>query len=93
MNDLQRMAATVALEQMSRNGYFSICTIDKINAMSGGVPNGEAYQILAALHCVNFRDMPPELQRGLPVLVKLALGGQAIDFAMPTVVNVTPGRG
>lgn len=80
MDEIQAMAARVALKKMAQDGYFSICTIDNILKMSGGVPEARDYQILRTLHCVNFRDMPPELLRGLPLLIQRVLEADGIDF-------------
>jgi hypothetical protein len=81
MNDIQIMAIRAALKKMTQNGYLCICTIDGILKMTGGIPDGEDYQILRMLHCVNFRDMEPALLRGLPLLIKRVLESEGIDFS------------
>ena len=80
MDDIQIMAARAALQKMAKDGYFSICTIDNILRMSGGVPDSKDYQTLRTLHCVSFSDMPPELRRGLPLLVKRVLEAEGVEF-------------
>jgi len=89
LNDLQKMAAQAAIKQMLRQKYFSICTIDNILKMTNGKPNREDYQILNTLHCVDYGDMPPELLRGLPVLIERVLTSEplqtiSLDFADST---------
>ena len=80
MDDIEIMAAKAAIKKMMRDGYVSICTIDKILEMSGGVPDSKDYNILRTLHCVNFSDMEPELRRGLPVLVARVLESAPINI-------------
>ena len=82
MDKIQQLAATVALKKMLDNGYFCICTIDKILKMSGGIPSAKDYEILSTPHCVNFRDMPPELLRGLPVILQRVLNSEGITFTL-----------
>lgn len=78
MNDLQVMAARAALKKMLSDGYFSICTVDKILKMTGGVPNREDYDVLSTLHCVHYMDMEPELLRGLPLLIQRVLSAEEL---------------
>ncbi len=80
MDEVQKMAARCALRKMEKDGYFSICTINDILKMSNGIPCGKDFDILHTLHCVNFRDMPPELLRGLPLLIARVLGSESIDL-------------
>jgi len=84
MDNLQAIACNCALQKMLKDTHFSICTIDHINAVTKAIPDGDAYRILAMLHCVRYQDMPSELLRGLPVLIKRALGGEPIELSMPT---------
>ncbi len=80
MDDIEIMAAKAAVKKMMRDGYVSICTIDKILEMSGGIPDSKDYNILRALHCVHFSDMEPELRRGLPVLISRVLESKPIHL-------------
>lgn len=80
MDELKVMVATTALKDMLQKGWFSICTIDSINKVTKHIPDREAYDMLHALHCVHFSDMPPELVRGMPLLIHRALGTNTIQF-------------
>lgn len=82
MDDIQKMAAAAALQKMVQNGYVCICTIDKILKMSGSVPDRRDYEILSTLHCVHFRDMAPELLRGLPVIIQRVLDAEGLEFTL-----------
>lgn len=80
MDEVQRMAAHAALDKMIREGYVNICTIDKILRMTGGIPSRRDYEILSMLHCINFRDIQPELLQRLPGLIKGVLNGGGLEF-------------
>ena len=80
MDEIQKLAARAALKKMSQDGYVCICTIDNILKMTGGIPNAKDYQVLRTLHCVHFREMPPELLRGLPLLIQRVLESDGIEF-------------
>jgi len=74
-------------ESMLKKDYFSISTIDDILRMTGGKPNTEDYNILRALHCVNYGDMPPELLRGLPVLIQRVVMAESISLEFNGATN------
>jgi hypothetical protein len=81
MNAIQLLAAQTALKHMLAGSHFSICTIDQILKVTGGVPNADDYETLRLLHCIHYQDMPPELLRELPAVVKRVLGSEAIVIA------------
>ena len=81
MDDIQKMAATAALQKMMADGYISICTIDKILKMTGGIPDRKDYDVLHMLHCVSFKDMSPELLRGLPVIMQRVIGAAGMEWS------------
>lgn len=78
MDEIQMMAAKAALQKMIKDGHISICTIDQILKMTGGIPDRRDYEILHTLHCVSFKDMQPELLRGLPVILQRVLGAEDV---------------
>jgi hypothetical protein len=80
MNDMQRMAADVAVQQMIKKNRIDICDIRKILEMTGGIPPREDMQVLELLHCVSFGDIPPELLRGLPLILQRVLGAESLQF-------------
>lgn len=80
MDRIEQLACETALRDMIAKGHFSICTIDKILKISGSVPDKRSYEILSALHCVNYSDMPAGLVQELPELIRSALGGPIIDI-------------
>ena len=80
MNDIQRMAAEGAVRNMLQRGSISICTIDQILKMTGGVPPKEDYDVLHLLHCVDFKELSPDLLRGLPVILQRVLAAESLQF-------------
>ncbi len=80
MDELKVLVATTALKDMITKGYLNICTIRKINEVTGNYPAREDMALLEALHCVNFGDMPAELQRGMPLLIQKVLGTAKFEF-------------
>lgn len=89
MDDIQVLAARAAMKKMTQDGYFSICTIDNILRMTGGVPRASDYDILRALHCISFRDMEPMLLRGLPFLIKRVLEADGVDLTFDVIAAGT----
>lgn len=72
---VSRLAVLAALRNMLHDSYFSICTIDACaEALDVPVKGSNSYRTLRALHCVHYREMPPELLRELPWLIGDCLG-------------------
>lgn len=80
MNSVQQLAIKAAIDKMLKDGYISICTINKILATQNIVPNREDYDILDLLHCVSFKDMDKDLLRGLPVILNRVLSAESLSF-------------
>ena len=102
MNEVQILAIRAALAKMMReDGYLNICTVDKILAVTGGIPRREDYELLRLLHCVSFRDMEPELLRGIPVLLQRVLQSEGIEITFNAIpdrnqlhfIDVKPAKG
>lgn len=71
--DLKTIAALTALNHMLRENHFSVCTIDRVAKMLNVQPRGEAYNILASLHCISYGNMPAELRDAIPDLIRECL--------------------
>lgn len=91
-DDLRQLSALAALNDMFRKGHLSICTIDKVARLLGVDPKGESYDILSAVHCVDFSQMPLALRDAVPRLIRQCLGvdqifqfeelrGQVVEFS------------
>lgn len=73
MNALQIEIAKTAIAKMFADGHFSICVIDNILKMSGGIPPKREYDMLHVLHCVKFMSMSPRLRLELPRLIQIVV--------------------
>jgi hypothetical protein len=75
MNEVEKMAAKVALQQMIARGWIDICTIDKIGqTMNIPVASSPAYKTLSLLHCIDFKLMHEALRCEIPRLLQECLG-------------------
>ena len=73
MDNIQEMAAMAALNHMFKQGYVSVCTIDKVAKLMNVNPRGRAYDVLSTLHCVGFDQMPQELKESIPGMIRECL--------------------
>ena len=95
MNDLtefHQRAAAVAVNKMLTGKHFSICDLDTLGKLLGRTQHlaGADYQALHALHCVEWGQMDPALQRMVreKCLELLGLQPQIVD--MPEAKNAEP---
>lgn len=79
MTGLQIEVIKTAVEEMFRKDHFSICTIDACLKITGGVPDAKAYNMLRALHCVEFRSMSTRLRLELPRLIQLVIESRPMN--------------
>ena len=87
MNAIEVLVAKTALKKMMEQGYFCVCTIDKVLKITGGIPDPRDYQMLNALHCIHYKDMPPTLLKELPNIIRRVVESPALDF----YIDVSPG--
>jgi len=78
MNHVEQLAAKAALQHMLNSSFFSICAVDRILAMTKGIPDKQDYNVLRCLHCIEFRDMDRELLKQLPALIERVLGAPSL---------------
>ena len=95
MDKIKEIAALTALNDMMAKGWFDICVINKVADLIDVNPSGDAYRILAVLHCIHYDKMPADLRDSIPDLVQQCLGIAPI-FQFKTlnqkVIDVTPER-
>lgn len=81
---VQSEVAKLALKRMHEGGHFSICVVDQILKMTGGVPQQADYEALRLLHCVDFKAFSPMLRLEYPKLLQRVLESPSmhveIDF-------------
>ena len=82
MSHLQVQIAKTAIENMLSKKYFDICAIDKVGTLLRRHPAGLAYDMLSALHCVHYAEMPAEVREAIPGLIRDAFGGEQFDGAL-----------
>lgn len=93
--ELKQLSALTSLNNMMRGGHFSICAIDSVGKLLGIEPRGtDAYNVLHALHCVDWGAMPPQLRDAVPGLINECLGiAPAFQFTnakQGQVIDLTP---
>jgi hypothetical protein len=65
MNELsafEKEVVITGMKHMFQGTHFSICDLDKLIKITGGIPNAKDYNALSALHCVSWAAMSPELR-------------------------------
>lgn len=92
IDNLKILAAETALKKMLCGRHFSICEIDQVISLLKTIRGEDEYRILSALHCVNFSEIPKELYREFPNLIKKAIGIEAIKIDLMDIKLGEPGR-
>lgn len=94
---LEAAIINTALRNMVIKGWVDICTIDQVIKLLKSLPDTVAYKRLHLLHCVYFKDMPPEVRAAVPELITACLDGHEFDLdsaLRPTtsgaVIDITP---
>lgn len=81
-DETKKLVVGTAMRDMFQKGWLNICTIDKCLEISGLLRGGDDYRLLGALHCINFKDMPPELFQRIPNMLKVVFSGLSVDDLM-----------
>ena len=90
MDETTRLVVGTAMRGMIQKGWVDICTIDKCLKLSNIIPRAQSHELLHALHCVHFTDMPDELQARVPALLRDVFNGFDIQALTDAV---TPAGG
>ena len=56
-----------------KRSFFSICEVRDAAKVLGVPAGGEAYDMLNQLHCVHWADMPLEIRKVVPELIREVL--------------------
>ena len=95
MEHLKELAAMTAVNEQLKARHWSICVIDRAARLLNVSARGDAYDILHALHCIDYNKMPRELRDSIPDLIKQCLGINPV-FQFSTmqqeVIDVNPAR-
>jgi hypothetical protein len=68
--NLKMQIATTAIARTLKQNHFNICDVDRVCKIIGAKPSGAAYDMLMALHCVDYSQMPNEVKSAIPDLLK-----------------------
>ncbi|EYS89548.1 hypothetical protein CF68_33275 [Cupriavidus sp. SK-4] len=85
MTALEKQVIEAALRKMFAQGHFSICTVDSCLGLLNIPKGGKTYQLLHALHCVDFSDMDRELAHAVPSMIGELF--QGISFDVPALMS------
>lgn len=69
---MKMLVARTSVQSLFSKSFFSICSVDslmKLNNVTLCEETREIYDILRALHCVDYGQMPRELVNSLPAAV------------------------
>ena len=77
------MVVATATKNLFERKHFSICDVQKIAEIVGAQKKGPAWDLLDALHCIDYAAMPTELRESIPLLVNEIL------ISKKTIINQT----
>lgn len=67
------MVVLTAMKKLFDSQHFSICVVKDIADLIGAPKRGPAWDMLSALHCIDYASMPIELRESIPHLVNECL--------------------
>jgi hypothetical protein len=73
MPETERLVVVTAMKELLTESFFSICKLKKIADLIGTPTHGRAWDLLSALHCTNYADMPLQLRESIPHLINECL--------------------
>lgn len=79
MDEVDKAVIATALKDMFRSNHFSICTIDKLQKLSGCYADPKTYQRMNALHCVHYSEMPQGMKDWLVLQCAEIFSQDALD--------------
>ena len=83
-------ALKVALKKLFTDSHFSICTIDKLVEMRRIVPDRSVYQIMASVHCADYKQMSPEFRQWLFQATIDMFDVDSVEFDFENVDKINP---
>jgi hypothetical protein len=81
MDIFEKESVLTAMKKMFKGSHFNICDVDKCLKITGSIPNQRDYNALAALHCVNWSEMSPELRRAVLEKTVTMLSSEGFDLS------------
>ena len=83
--NLKMDIAVAAMSKTLKNDYFDICTVRDVCDVIGARASGPAYDMLKALHCMKYAQMPASVRDEIPSLLNEVFK-QAADVNMAMAV-------
>jgi len=94
LEDFKRGCADVALQKLFKSKHFSICTLDDVIKLTNAKPPSDVMDALHALHCVDYGDMPAELQQEVAIRSLQCVSGTGYETqAMQQAIKSAIGGG
>lgn len=90
MSPRTQLVVGTALRNMVEKGWVDICCIKECIKLAGVIPNGQALAELSALHCLHYKDMPPELVKEIPGMINDCFNGPKVMDFIP--LTTPPGK-
>ena len=89
---MRQLVVQTAAQKLFTEKHFSICTLRDIATLTHARQSGPAWDMLHALHCVDYNKMPPELRAQIPALVNEVLTSgmdvqDAVDVSLKGVLG------
>lgn len=90
---LTKQAAVVAINKVLTAKRFDICTVREVAELLGGDTNCQEFSILRTIHCVEYKEMPPNMRESIPELIAICMKRPDVfQFAIPeaeeTIIDV-----
>lgn len=73
-DEMKALAAVTIINKTLTQSYFSICDVDQAANVLSRNQYCEEYEVLRALHCVDYAKMPRPLREKVPDLIRICLG-------------------
>jgi hypothetical protein len=77
--DLKMSIALTAVRTMLKSDRFDVCTVRSVCEIIGANASGTAFEMLRALHCLRYSEMPRDVQAGIPDLMREVFSQVKID--------------
>lgn len=91
MNEFHKAAAMQGLKDMLEGDHFSICDLRSALEITGGKLSTKDEAAFKLLHCVKWKDMPPELRQMTQLKILEVLNDQPI-LATELIASALDGK-
>ena len=89
IDETTRLVIATAMRRMFESEWLDITCIDRCLKLARMHPPTRAHELLRALHCVKYSDMPRELAERLPGLISECFRGMPIGALVAAVEPAT----